>query len=130
MKRCAGMRALKPLKSAAMPDLWNALKPDARAQLTQRDYSSKSLAERLATTGVEAGELIAADRAKLSDAWIPGVEVFGRRIYPQRHRGYFGEFARQDDGAHVREYREGLSHSPSAHSRGRHRGSVVPAALC
>jgi dTDP-4-dehydrorhamnose 3,5-epimerase-like enzyme len=93
------MRATNRLKLNPMSDLWNALKPDARAQLTQRDYSSKSLAERLATTGVEASELIAADRAALSGAWIPGVEVFGRRIFPQRHRGFFGEFARQDDGA-------------------------------
>jgi dTDP-4-dehydrorhamnose 3,5-epimerase-like enzyme len=93
------MRATNRLKLNPMSDLWNALKPDARAQLTQRDYSSKSLAERLATTGVEASELIAADRAALAGAWIPGVEVFGRRIFPQRHRGFFGEFARQDDGA-------------------------------
>ena len=80
-----------------MSDLWHALKPDARAQLTQRDYSQKTPAERLGTTGLEAGEAIA-KRAELADAWIPGVELFGRRIFPQRHRGFFGEFARQDDG--------------------------------
>ena len=81
-----------------MPDQWKCLKSDARALLTQRNYSAGSLSERLATSGVEAGELIAAGRAKLMDAWIPGVELFGRRIFPQRHRGFFGEFARQDDG--------------------------------
>src|SRR5688572_22889308 len=81
-----------------MSDLWKGLNPAARAALNQRDYSAKSLPERLATTGVEAGELIAADRGALADAWIPGVELFARKIYPQRHRGYFGEFARQDDG--------------------------------
>ena len=81
-----------------MSDSWNGLKPEARALLTQRDYTAKALADRLATSGVEAGELIAAGRAKLADAWIPGVEIFGRRIFPQRHRGCFGEFARQDDG--------------------------------
>ena len=81
-----------------MSDSWNGLKPEARALLTQRDYTAKALAHRLATSGVEAGELIAAGRAKLADAWIPGVEIFGRRIFPQRHRGCFGEFARQDDG--------------------------------
>lgn len=85
-------------KQPHMSDLWHALKPEARTQLSQRDYSSKSPAERLATSGVEAGELIA-KRAELADAWIPGVELFGRRIFPQRHRGFFGEFARQDDGA-------------------------------
>ena len=81
-----------------MSDPWQCLKPEARALLTQRDYAAKSLPERLATSGVEAGELIAAGRAKLMDAWIPGVEIFGRRIFPQRHRGFFGEFARQDNG--------------------------------
>jgi len=80
-----------------MSDLWHALKPDARAQLTQRDYSQKTPAERLGSTGLEAGEAIA-KRAELAEAWIPGVELFGRRIFPQRHRGFFGEFARQDDG--------------------------------
>ena len=81
-----------------MSDLWHALTPDARAQLTQRDYSASSLAERLATSGVEAGELIA-KRAELDAAWIPGVEIFPRRIFAQRHRGFFGEFARMGDGA-------------------------------
>ena len=81
-----------------MSDSWSGLKPAARAQLSQRDYSAKSLAVRLATSGVEAGELIAADRGSLAEAWIPGVEIFGRRIFPQRHRGFFGEFARQDEG--------------------------------
>ena len=81
-----------------MSDVWHALKPQAREQLSQRDYSSKSLAERLATTGVEAGELLTAGAASLAEAWIPGVEIFGRKIHPQRHRGFFGEFARQGDG--------------------------------
>jgi dTDP-4-dehydrorhamnose 3,5-epimerase-like enzyme len=81
-----------------MPEPWHALKPDARAQLTQRDYSQNSPAERLGTTGLEAGDAIA-KRGELADAWIPGVELFSRRIFPQRHRGFFGEFARQDDGA-------------------------------
>lgn len=74
------------------------MKPGARAALGQRDYSARSLPERLGTTGVEAGELAAAGAAKLGEAWIPGVEVFPRKIYPQRHRGFFGEFARQGEG--------------------------------
>jgi dTDP-4-dehydrorhamnose 3,5-epimerase-like enzyme len=81
-----------------MSDLWQALKPAARAALSQRDYSAKSLPERLGSSGVDAGELIAAGGPKLGEAWIPGVELFTRRIYPQRHRGFFGEFARQNDG--------------------------------
>jgi dTDP-4-dehydrorhamnose 3,5-epimerase-like enzyme len=80
-----------------MSDLWKGLKPGAREALTQRDYSASTIAERLSTSGVEAGELIAG-RSSLEAVWIPGVELFPRRIYPQRHRGYFGEFARQDDG--------------------------------
>lgn len=39
-----------------------------------------------------------AQRTTLGEAWIPGVEIFSRRIYPQRHRGFFGEFARMDEG--------------------------------
>jgi dTDP-4-dehydrorhamnose 3,5-epimerase-like enzyme len=80
-----------------MTSRWHSLKPAAQSALTQRDYSAKSLAERLATSGVEAGELVA-KRAELDAAWIPGVEIFGRRIFPQRHRGFFGEFARQEEG--------------------------------
>jgi dTDP-4-dehydrorhamnose 3,5-epimerase-like enzyme len=80
-----------------MSDLWHALQPGTRTQLAQRDYSQKTFAERLKTSGVEAGELIQ-QRPTLADDWIPGVELFARRIYPQRHRGFFGEFARMDEG--------------------------------
>jgi len=78
--------------------LWNGLRDSARALLSQRNYQLTSLAQRLATTGVEVGELIAADRAELAPKWIPGVEIFPRRIYSQRHRGFFGEFVRQHEG--------------------------------
>jgi dTDP-4-dehydrorhamnose 3,5-epimerase-like enzyme len=80
-----------------MSDLWHALTTDARAQLTQRDYSLTSTAERLATTGLDAGEVVA-KREEIGAAWIPGVEIFPRRIYPQRHRGFFGEFGREGQG--------------------------------
>jgi dTDP-4-dehydrorhamnose 3,5-epimerase-like enzyme len=76
--------------------LWNGLREGAQSQLVQRNYSLQSLAERLATTGVEAGELLGADRLQLP--WIPGVEIFARKVYPQRHRGFFGEFARRGEG--------------------------------
>ena len=81
-----------------MSDLWHALNPAARAQLAQRDYTQKSLADRLATSGTEAGELIAR-KPELAGAWIPGVELYARKIHPQRHRGIFGELARMDEGA-------------------------------
>jgi dTDP-4-dehydrorhamnose 3,5-epimerase-like enzyme len=76
--------------------LWQGLREGAQALLGQRNYTVQSLAERLKTTGVEAGELVGVDRAALE--WIPGVEIFARRIYPQRHRGFFGEFARRGEG--------------------------------
>ena len=79
-----------------MNSSWHGLRESAQAQLGQRNYSVQSLAERLAATGVEAGELVGADRTQLG--WIPGVEIFARRVYPQRHRGFFGEFARRGEG--------------------------------
>lgn len=78
--------------------LWNGLRDSARDRLSQRDYQVTSLADRLATTGVEVGELISTDGVALATRWIPGVELFPRRVFPQRHRGFFSEFARQNDG--------------------------------
>ena len=80
--------------------LWQGLTDDARAALVTRDYSSKGFAEQLAGAGVEAGKLISAnqDEPDVRAAWIPGVEIFARTIYPQRHRGSFGEFVRRDEG--------------------------------
>ncbi|MGI9086589.1 MAG: hypothetical protein ACR2HH_02445 [Chthoniobacterales bacterium] len=69
-------------------DLWSALREEARAALKTRAYGAES--------AVEAGQLLAAAR---DERWIPGVEIFPRTIYPQRHRGSFGEFARRDEGA-------------------------------
>jgi len=49
---------------------------------------------------VDAGEVVAADKTQreIKDVWIPGVEIFARKIHPQRHRGCFGEFVRKDEG--------------------------------
>lgn len=77
---------------------WNGLKPAAHAALAQRNYSAGTLLERLAGTGVTAGELLTAERKALLPGWIPGVEFVPRRIYRQRHRGFFGEFAREQEG--------------------------------
>jgi dTDP-4-dehydrorhamnose 3,5-epimerase-like enzyme len=81
-----------------MNEFWSGLRQTAHAALTQRDYSAKSLSERLASSGAEAGEVVVAGRAQLRSAWIPGVELFGRKIFAQRHRGFFGEFAREHEG--------------------------------
>jgi dTDP-4-dehydrorhamnose 3,5-epimerase-like enzyme len=81
-------------------NLWRGISQKAQAALGTRNYQSGELSERLTGSGVEARQLVAADRTgrELSDAWIPGVEIFARTIYPQRHRGLFGEFARRDEG--------------------------------
>lgn len=86
---------------SSSPDLWHALGAAARARLETRDYAKAGLAERLATTGVEAGEIASAAPGPppgLEAAWIPGVEIFSRRVWQQRHRGWFGEFARLTEG--------------------------------
>ena len=80
--------------------LWEGLSTAAQDALVTRDYSAGSLTERMQNSGVEAVELVASDRTDsiLASAWIPGVEIFSRKIHPQRHRGMFGEFARRDEG--------------------------------
>jgi dTDP-4-dehydrorhamnose 3,5-epimerase-like enzyme len=81
-------------------NLWQGITEKARAALGTRDYSAGNFAEELSGRGVEARKLVAADRsdAGVTRAWIPGVEIFARSIYPQRHRGAFGELARRDEG--------------------------------
>lgn len=81
-------------------NLWDGLNDAARKALRPRSYKTGSLSERVAGSGVDAGELAAADRRKpeVKRIWIPGVEIFPREIHPQRHRGAFGEFARHDQG--------------------------------
>jgi dTDP-4-dehydrorhamnose 3,5-epimerase-like enzyme len=81
-------------------DLWIGLNPQTRKALSARNYKSGSAAQRIAESGVDASEL-ATTRAKsdLKRVWIPGVEIFAREIYPQRHRGSFGELARAGQGA-------------------------------
>jgi dTDP-4-dehydrorhamnose 3,5-epimerase-like enzyme len=81
-------------------NLWQGINAEARSALGTRDYSSTTFAKQLSQGGVEARRLIAADRndAEVADAWIPGVEIFARTIYPQRHRGSFGELARRAEG--------------------------------
>ena len=80
--------------------LWQGLTTAAQKELGTRNYAAPSFADRVAHAGVEAGELATADRtaADVRDAWIPGVEIFPRKIHHQRHRGVFGEFVRRDEG--------------------------------
>src|SRR5881396_560455 len=80
--------------------LWLGVSGAARNALTPRDYKVGSLPQRVAQSGVPAGELVRADRSRpeIKRAWIPGVEIFSRKIHSQRHRGVFGEFVRRDEG--------------------------------
>ena len=81
-------------------NLWQGIDAGARADLNTRDYRTASFAQELSQRGLEASELVAADRNKrdVNEAWIPGVEIFARKIHAQRHRGLFGEFVRRDEG--------------------------------
>src|SRR5205814_9116332 len=82
-------------------NLWTGVSDEARNALTARDYKAGSLAQRVAHSGIDAGELVVAARSrpKIKRVWIPGVEIFSRAIHPQRDRGAFGEFVRRDEGA-------------------------------
>jgi dTDP-4-dehydrorhamnose 3,5-epimerase-like enzyme len=81
-------------------DLWLGLNERTRKALSPRDYKSGSVAQRTAASGVDAAELAAArGKAEIKKVWIPGVEIFSREIHPQRHRGSFGELARDSQGA-------------------------------
>ena len=59
-------------------DRWHALAPEASAALAERDYGVRSLGQRIAEIGIEAGQLAAANRIEpeIVHAWIPGVEIF------------------------------------------------------
>src|ERR1044071_4323350 len=86
--------------SDSSKNLWHGIDSSVQDALTPRDYRTASFAQELALRGVDAGEAVAADKnqREIKGAWIPGVEIFARKIYPQRHRGCFGEFVRRDDG--------------------------------
>lgn len=76
---------------------WRGLSAEALKQLEQRSYKVADLGARLSTQGVDAGDLTEDVKNQLP-GWIPGVELFSRRVFEQRHRGHFGEFARQGEG--------------------------------
>jgi dTDP-4-dehydrorhamnose 3,5-epimerase-like enzyme len=76
---------------------WKGLKSGAKERLEARDYSKEALACRVATSGAEACELLQS-QAELKDAWIPGVEIFPRRVFQQKGRGYFAELTRISEG--------------------------------
>lgn len=79
-------------------NIWRGLQPGVTSALITRDYRAPALSTQLAGVGVEAGQIVSAKRRSLAGVWIPGVEIFARTIHMQRHRGFFGEFARRDEG--------------------------------
>ena len=81
-------------------DLWQGINPRAQDALSTRNYRIESFAQELSERGVEASQLTTAERKnrEIEKAWIPGVEIFSRKIHAQRHRGFFGEFVRRDEG--------------------------------
>ena len=76
---------------------YEGLRTEAQSSLELRSYSKGDLDDRLKGEGVEVGELIAAMGEKPWN-FIPGVELFHRRVFRQRHRGHFGELARLSEG--------------------------------
>ena len=76
---------------------WKGLKPAARARLETRDYTNDTVVRRLATSGLGVGGVMKA-REELADVWIPGVEIFPRRVFQQKGRGYFSELTRLNEG--------------------------------
>jgi dTDP-4-dehydrorhamnose 3,5-epimerase-like enzyme len=77
------------------PDLWRGLGSIARQHLDTRSYAKPPLAERLHQLGMaHAGELV---NGLPAESAIPGVEVFHRKVFHQRFRGYFAEFAREGE---------------------------------
>ena len=76
---------------------WRGLNASARERLEARDYSKDVLSGRVATSGADVSELLQG-RAELADVWIPGVEIFQRRVFQQKGRGYFAELTRLSEG--------------------------------
>lgn len=77
-------------------DLWKGLGPVAKQALATRDYSAGDMQAKLHDGRAEARELVG--DSLTAELRIPGVEVFHRRVFQQRHRGYFSEFAREGQG--------------------------------
>ena len=78
-------------------DRWAGIRSEVRDRLETRDYRTADTAECLATCGLPGGEVVD-QRPDLGEAWIPGVEVFGRRVFQQKGRGYFAELTRLSEG--------------------------------
>jgi dTDP-4-dehydrorhamnose 3,5-epimerase-like enzyme len=74
------------------------IRPETARALETRDYGKGDLLVQVREVGIEAGRLAGLQGEERASVWIPGVEIFQRNIYPQRHRGFFGELARRGEG--------------------------------
>jgi dTDP-4-dehydrorhamnose 3,5-epimerase-like enzyme len=83
--------------TADLENVWRGLRGAAVEGLETRDYSQGDTAERLGTCGVNASEAMA-ERDDMDKVWIPGVEIFPRRVFQQKGRGYFSELTRINEG--------------------------------
>jgi len=79
------------------PKLWKGLKPEALTRLEARNYEQLNIEDALSSSGVLVSDLISKEES-LFDRWIPGVEVFSRRVFQQESRGYFAELTRLNEG--------------------------------
>ena len=79
------------------PNVWRGLKATALNQLETQNYKQADLSDALSSEGVLVADLIA-NRESLIDQWIPGVEVFSRRVFSQKGRGHFSELVRINEG--------------------------------
>ncbi len=77
--------------------LWRGLRDSARQQVTVRDYSvPPSSPAGISDAGILAR--LDPDDPAVAREWIPGVEIFERKVFSQRFRGAFSELARQTTG--------------------------------
>lgn len=77
--------------------LWRGLSESARQQVTVRDYSEPPSSPAKITDANHLAQLDRTDPA-IAREWIPGVEIFQRKVFSQRFRGAFSELARQTTG--------------------------------
>lgn len=79
--------------------MWNGIYDSVLSSIDTRDYERLSLLKRISTVGAEGRELTTnREELERSHAWIPGVEIFPRKIFSQKERGYFSELIKFDHG--------------------------------
>jgi hypothetical protein len=67
------------MTNMAIQSSWKGLRPQARLRLETRNYASGDLSMRVLGDGIGVMDAISG-RDELADSWIPGVEVFPRKV--------------------------------------------------